>query len=52
MIDGIKYKIDILRHMALYTTLNDGAKADVVYDTTNDFVNIEQIERTCKERGF
>jgi cytidylate kinase len=44
----IKYGADILRHMNLYNVLNNGAKADIVYDTTNNFMDIRQIENILK----
>ena len=44
----IKYGADILRHMNLYNALNNGAKADIVYDTTDDFMDIRQIENILK----
>lgn len=28
------------------------ADADFIYDTTNDFININQIENIWKERGI
>lgn len=40
----IKYGVDILRHMNLYSILNNGAKANITYDTTNNFMDIRQIE--------
>ena len=42
--DKIKYGADILRHMNLYNALNNGAQADIVYDTTNTFMDIRQIK--------
>lgn len=47
--DGIKYGVDILRHMNLYSILNNGAKANIVYDTTNNFMDIRQIENIYKK---
>ena len=46
--DKIKYGVDILRHMNLYSMLNNGAKANIVYDTTNNFMDIRQIESILK----
>ena len=44
----IKYDADVLRHMNLYNILNNGVKADIVYDTTNNFMDIRQIENILK----
>ena len=44
----IKYNADVLRHMNLYNILNNGVKADIVYDTTNNFMDIRQIENILK----
>ena len=43
-LESRKYNSAILRHMKLYTILNDGAKANIIYDTTNNFMDIKQIE--------
>jgi len=34
--------------MNMYNILNNGAKADIVYDTTNNFMDIRQIENILK----
>jgi len=46
--DRIKYGANILRHMNLYSVLNNGVKASIVYDTTNNFMDIRQIENILK----
>jgi len=47
--NSIKYDADILRHMNLYSILNNGAKASIVYDSTNSFMDIRQIENIYKK---
>lgn len=47
--DRAKYCIDILRHMSMYSILNEGAKADIIYDTTSNFMDKEQIENIYKK---
>jgi|GEM_PF-3470640 len=47
--DRIKYGVDILRHLSLYSILNNKAKANIVYDTTNNFMDIRQIENIYKK---
>ena len=42
---NIKYTTNIFRHMKLYTILNKDEKADVVYDTTNNFMDVKDIEK-------
>lgn len=51
-IDGKKYSSDISRHMHLYSTLNNGAKATVVYDTTDHFMDVQQIESIYKKMNY
>lgn len=47
----IKYNADVLRHMNLYNILNNGVKADIVYDTSNNFMDIRQIENILKRNS-
>jgi len=47
--DRIKYGVDILRHINLYSILNNGAKANIVYNTTDNFMDIRQIENIYKK---
>ncbi|MBZ1348739.1 MAG: hypothetical protein KY053_00660 [Candidatus Liptonbacteria bacterium] len=35
--------------IVLYSILNNGAKASIVYDTTNNFMDIRQIENIYKK---
>ncbi len=41
---------DIIRHIKMYKILNDGAKSDIFYDTTNKFLSVKEFKELYEIR--
>ncbi len=47
-----KYQKDILKHMKLYTILNHNSDAKIIYDTTKNFININDFNNLCERENI
>ena len=46
------YHDDIMRHMKLYNILNSKAEVNIVYDTTNNFMDARQFQKYLEEKRY
>ena len=49
--DDASLNSDIIRHIKMYKIINDGAKWDIFYDTTDKFCSVKKIKELCEVWG-
>lgn len=48
--DDVSLISDIIRHIKMYKILNNGAKSDIFYDTTDKFLSVKELKSFTKYR--
>lgn len=49
--DDASLNSDIIRHIKMYKIVNDGAKSDIFYDTTDNFLSVKKFKELYIEQG-